>query len=82
MGNETQLAILDLEARVEAMRRLGVTRWAEIELGPVLSPSSPEQDATQRSEQLDRQKQEAAQRVRLLKFGASGGPRPADAPHR
>lgn len=72
--------ISDLEQRVAAMRRLGVTEWGSIKLGP--DPRSPDEDATQRSEQLDRQKQEAAERERRLKFGASGGPRIAVARNR
>jgi hypothetical protein len=72
MDNETQSAITDLEARVEAMRRLGVSRWSDIELGP--SPdTSPDEDATQRSMRLER---DAKERKQLLRFGATGGPRP------
>lgn len=82
VGADTDSAITELEARVAKMRALGVTRWGDIELGPAPTSGSPEEDATQRSDMLDRKSQEDAKRARRLKFGASGGPRPAVAPHR
>lgn len=72
VGTETDSAIADLEARVEAMRRLGISRWADIELGPV--PGSPVEDNTEQSARLERQEKERVERVR---FAASGGPRRA-----
>lgn len=75
VGTSTEATIVELEARVTAMRRLGVVRWADIELGPSpLEPERPEEDATQRSMTREREKTERDQRIR---FGASGGPRPA-----
>lgn len=72
VGNETDLAIADLEARVKAMRSLGVVRWAGIELGPVLASEPSEEDATQRSLALE---QKESERRKRLQFAASGGPR-------
>ncbi len=64
--------VTDLETRVAAMRRLGVTRWADIELGQ--DPTVPVDDdkVKERSQLLE--KQEAERRERL-RFAASGGPR-------
>ena len=72
---DTDSAVTDLEARVTAMRRLGVTRWADIELGPepAQADDTSREDATQRSMKLDAENRERAYRLR---FGASGGPRP------
>lgn len=72
----TEATLVDLEARVTLMRRLGVVRWADIELGPEPTPAnaSPTEDETQRSMTLEREKTERDTRLR---FGASGGPRPA-----
>lgn len=63
-----------LEARVKIMRKLGVTRWRDIDLGPdpTVTTAGPEEDPTQRSQTRERQDQE---RARRLQFGASGGPR-------
>lgn len=43
----TELALIDLEARVKKMRELGVVRWGDIELGPMMS--SPDDDQHQDS---------------------------------
>jgi hypothetical protein len=78
MGTDSDSAITDLEARVTAMRRLGVTRWADIELGPSpASPADPRNDEeTQRSDRLN----EVKERAKRLPFAASGGPRPVGNP--
>lgn len=75
VGDETESAITSLKERVKAMRDLGVVKWADIELGPEPASASPEADATQRSLELERQETD---RTRRLRYGASGGPRPAD----
>ena len=62
-----------LDEVVAQMRRLGVTRFGDIELGP---------DPTQRPDELGETKRtadaehRAKERKRVLTFGASGGPRP------
>jgi hypothetical protein len=69
---ETESAIVNLEARVDAMRRLGVSRWADIELGPPPNAGSPAEDNTEQSARLEKLQKE---RVERLRFAASGGPR-------
>jgi hypothetical protein len=62
--------ITSLELRVRAMRRLGVVRWSDIELGPdPLVEASPEQPHVSPEA---REKQERADR-RTLALAASGG---------
>lgn len=68
--------IPSLEARVIAMRRLGVLEWGSIKLGPEPTIPSSEEDATQRSLKLEKQERE---RRNALRLAASGGPRPAGA---
>ena len=66
--------ITALRARVQAMRDLGVTRWGDIELGPVPGLAASEEDVTQRSLKLEA---EEKARREALRFRASGGPKPA-----
>lgn len=72
MDTPTNSDLASLAATVAEMRRLGVTRWGAIELGPEPSTASPNEDETQRTD-ADRLKLEREERLR---FGASGGPRP------
>ena len=67
--------VTDLEKRVEAMRRLGVTRWANIELGPL--PAEAQDDDQVQEQRLTFEKRESARRERV-RFAASGGPRLGD----
>jgi hypothetical protein len=62
-------AIADLEARVAKMRALGVTRWGDIELGPV--PQSEAKVETQ-SKSPDRREREARDEQRRIALSASG----------
>lgn len=63
----------ELKLDVATMRDLGVTRWRDIELGPVPGIATSEKDEAQRIADA-----KAAEEVRKqhLTFGASGGPRP------
>ncbi len=61
-----------LEARVRVMRAIGVTKWRDIELGPVPVATGPVEDPTQRSQTREHEEE---QRRHRLRFGASGGPR-------
>lgn len=73
VGTETDPAITILEARVKAMRALGVVKWADIELGPEPAPAgTSSEDETQRKDRLEAEQR----RVARLRFGASGGPVP------
>lgn len=62
-----------LDEVVAQMRRLGVTRFGDIVLGPDPNVRPDEEAETQRTADAHRAKLERDQRVR---FGASGGPRP------
>ncbi len=72
VGTEKPTDIEVLQARVKAMRDLGVTRWQDIELGPEPAQPPSKEDATKRSQQSEA---ESKAREERLKFGASGGPR-------
>ena len=62
-----------LDEVVAQMRRLGVTRCGDIELGPDPSVRPDDEGETQRTADAEYR---AKERQRVLKFGASGGPRP------
>jgi hypothetical protein len=59
-----------LEARVEAMRRLGVTEWGDVKLGP--APQVEAATTTQQTETLDAREQKARDTQRALALAASG----------
>lgn len=61
--------IPSLEARVAAMRRLGVTRWGDIELGAV--PADEAKVETQYESPQDRERK-ARDEQRRIALGASG----------
>lgn len=68
----------DFEERVALMRRLGVTKWGDIELGPVpLSTEARDDDETQRSMTPTVTEMQRRQERRRLALAASGGPVPA-----
>jgi hypothetical protein len=67
--------IEDLEVRVRAMRRLGVTRWGDLELGP--EPQAEQDEAKVQEQRQTLEKRETERRSRL-QFAASGGPRLGD----
>lgn len=70
MGDPSDIATL--QARVAEMRKLGVTRWGDIELGP--DPAQPEADQSDaKPESPDqRVRRERAERERLM-MQSSGG---------
>ena len=58
-------ALADLDAKVFAMRKLGVTKWGDIELGPLPNePDHSEQEAPQKEYKIEEHP---------LLFAASGG---------
>lgn len=63
--------LADLEATVAMMRRLGVTEWNGIKLGPEPIPASDEQPSGPTAD--ERVKQARAERQRIASL-ASGGP--------
>lgn len=65
--------LADLEATVQKMRALGVTKWNGIELGPAPSETTDEQPSEQQAEDPMKKRAEH-QRIASL---ASGGPVPA-----
>lgn len=69
--------ITDLPTVVAQMRKLGVTKFGDIELGPDPNVRPDDEAATQRTAEAQHLKRERDQRVR---FGASGGPRPRVTP--
>ncbi len=58
-----------LEQRVAAMRRLGVTKWGDIELGPM--PQEAAKEETQ-SKSPARREREARDEQRRIALSASG----------
>lgn len=67
------IALAELAPYVAEMRRLGVTRAGDIELGPDPLARRPDEGETERTAEAHRLKTARDQRVR---FGASGAPRP------
>ncbi len=67
------LPLTELASYVAEMRRLGVTRAGDLELGPDPNVTTDERAETQRTADAERREQE---RVTRLRYGASGGPRP------
>lgn len=67
------LPLTELAAYVAEMRRLGVTRAGDIELGPDPTARPDDEGETKRTADAERREQE---RVTRLRYGASGGPRP------
>lgn len=66
------LELSQLAATVAQMRALGVTKFGDIELGPDPNVQTDGREETQRTADAQASNRE---RKRLLKFGASGGPR-------
>lgn len=62
--------IPSLEARVEAMRRLGVLEWGAIKLGPM--PPTEAKTETQQKKSADELEQERRKARRDIALGASG----------
>lgn len=67
------LALAELAPYVAEMRRLGVTRAGDIELGPDPNARPDEAGETQRTADAEYRERE---RKRRIVTGASGGPRP------
>ncbi len=62
-----------LEVLVPAMRRLGVTSYGDVSIGPATTAEAPDDLADERKELALKQ---AAERAERMRYGASGGPRP------
>ena len=62
-----------LEDVVKRMRALGVTKLGDIELGPDPNAKPDDTDETQRTADAEHRQKE---RMKRLRYGASGGPRP------
>jgi hypothetical protein len=69
----TDDAIASLEAKVGAMRRLGVTKWGDIELGPAPLSDADDDIPAQRVDAA-KAEQERRDRVRRIALASSGGP--------
>lgn len=65
--------IADLEQRVAKMRELGVTKWGDIELGPLPPSEAASAEQTQRLTPAQ-QEQRAREERRRIASAASGGP--------
>jgi hypothetical protein len=76
VGAETESAIADLECRVAKMRALGVTRWGDIELGPVPLSDAASDDRDQRTLTADELTRRAREERRRVAMASSGGPVP------
>lgn len=59
-----------LEQAVQAMRRLGVTRWGDIELGPDPAADAPREQMTPTRTEAERRERDERKHVALA---ASGG---------
>jgi len=68
VGSEDDLQ--DLEARVNLMRRLGVTKWGDIELGA--EPLQAEQRETQQLQEPEDIERKRRAQVRRIALGAAG----------
>ena len=71
-------SIEEADARVTWMRKRGVTRWGDIELGPEPGTDTSDTDETQRTTPAEAAKAMRAERQRVASL-ASGGPVPAGA---
>ena len=63
MSNPTDIS--SLEARVAKMRALGVTKWGDIELGPVPQPEAKAETQQERPEARERRTREEQRRTFL-----------------